>query len=83
MNKLREQFRQKLLGQLSDANTEVDINNAVEVFKDFSISFSLFCAENYIHLHSDRWIKYLGDDKEFETEELYNKFIESYDKKSN
>jgi hypothetical protein len=53
------------------------------VVKNFSVSFSLFCAENYIHLHSDRWIKYLGDDKEFETEELYNKFIESYDKKSN
>lgn len=45
MNKLREQFRERLLGQLSQEKTEVDINNAVDVCKDFSVSFSLFARK--------------------------------------
>ena len=87
MNKLREQFRQRLLGQLSDEKTTVDINNAVDVCKNFSLSFISFLRENYST--RDRWESYpldentwrcLETDKEFTTEELYNKFIEIYDK---
>lgn len=44
-NKLKEQLRLKMLGQLSDFNTELDVNNAYGVCKDFSVSFNLF-AEN-------------------------------------
>ena len=82
MNKLREKFRQRLLGQLSDEKTEVDINNAVEVCKDFSVSFSRFCARNYELVSFDLW-ESRDVPVRYTTEELYNKFIKSYDKKSN
>ena len=45
MNKLKEQLRLRMLGQLSDEKTEVDINNAYSVAIDFSLSFSLFCGK--------------------------------------
>ena len=80
MNKLRERFRQRLLGQLSDANTEVDINNAVDVCKDFSVSFLLFCVENYNYQGDDWWNRNYIDEALL-SEELYNKFLEIYDKK--
>ena len=83
MNKLRERFRQRLLGQLSQEKTEVDINNAVDVCKDFSVSFSLFCTDyNYERL-SDRWYKrshFQNFPDYYTTEELYNEFLEIYDK---
>ena len=71
MNKIKQELRQKLQGQLSDYNTQLDVDNAYSVVKEKAVLFSLFCAENYIHLHSDRWIKYSGDDREFETEEIF------------
>jgi hypothetical protein len=84
MNKLREQFRQRLLGQLSQEKTEVDLNNAVDVCKSFSVSFSIFCAENYSTKFWDsknnrKWFC-TKTGKDLTTEELYNKFIEIYDK---
>ena len=78
MNKLRERFRQRLLGQLSQEKTEVDINNAVDVCRDFSTSFSVFCVRNYYHTGNGQWKQYKG--KHYTTEELYNKFLEIYDK---
>lgn len=54
MNKIKEELRQKLLGQLSDYNTQLDVDNAYSVVKEKSISFSLFCAENY-HTEFETW----------------------------
>lgn len=88
MNKLREQFRQRLLGQLSQEKTEVDINNAVDVCKDFTLSFISFLRENY-HTDKETWtnnnipLGFHQDKKTYDTEsteELYNKFLEIYDK---
>lgn len=42
-NKLKDYLRLKMLGQLSDFNTELDVDNAYGVCKDFSVSFKLFC----------------------------------------
>lgn len=47
MNKIKEQLIFKMLGQLSDENTTVDVDNAYSVVKEISVSFSLFCAKNY------------------------------------
>ena len=44
-NKLKQQLRLKMLGQLSDENTEVDVNNAYGVCKDFTLSFLTFLRE--------------------------------------
>lgn len=85
MNKLKEQFRKKLLGQLSDEKTELDINNAVDVCKDFTLSFIYFLRENYTTqeryekctLDADKWREW-GTSDEYTIEELYNKFLEHY-----
>jgi len=88
MNKLKEQFKEKLLGQLSDEKTEVDINNAVDVCKDFTLSFIYFLRENY-HTDKETWtninipLGFHQDKKTYytvSTEELYNKFLEQYDR---
>ena len=50
MNKLKEQLRLRMLGQLSDEKTEVDINNAYSVAVDFTLSFLTFLIlEKYIN----------------------------------
>ena len=85
MNKLKEQLRLKMLGQLSDENTEVDVNNAYGVCKDFNLSFISFLHENYstverwenFPLENNKWRCY-DTDKEFTIEELFNIFVESY-----
>ena len=46
MNKLREQLRLRMLGQLSDEKTNVDINNAYSVAVDFAVLFTSFVGEN-------------------------------------
>ena len=40
MNKLKEQLRFKMLGQLSDEKTNIDINNAYNVAVDFGLGYS-------------------------------------------
>lgn len=47
MNKIKEELRLKMLGQLSHDKTELDINNAYEVVKKSVLSFSNFLRENY------------------------------------
>ena len=79
MSKLKEQLRFKMLGQLSDEKTNIDIDNAYDVAVDFTLSFSLFCAENYIHLSGNNWMSYHKETEEFTTEELLNKFLEEYE----
>ena len=46
MNKLREQLRLRMLGQLSDEKTNIDINNAYSVAVDFSLSVLSFLPRN-------------------------------------
>ena len=75
-NKLKEQLRFKMLGQLSDESTEVDINNAYSVAVDFYLSVLSFLRENYIHLSGNNWMAYHKDTEEYTTEELLNKFLE-------
>ncbi len=81
-NKLKEQLRLRMLGQLSDEKTNIDINNAYSVAVDFAVSFSSFCADNYSLRFYDirknrKWFspKTGGD---YTTEELLNKFLEEY-----
>ncbi len=49
-NKLKEQLRLRMLGQLSDEATEVDINNSYSVAVDFTLSFLTFLRNFWIHL---------------------------------
>ena len=56
MNKIKEQLRLKMLGQLSDENTTVDVDNAYSVVRDVAVSFSVFCVENY-HTEFETWTR--------------------------
>ena len=88
MNNLKEQLRFKMLGQLSDENTEVDVNNAYGVCKDFTLSFLTFLRENY-YTEFETWTgdklpkgkvqKKKGYDL-VDIEEALNEFLEEYDK---
>lgn len=79
INKLREQLRLKMLGQLSDERTKEDIDNAYNVAVDFAVSFASFVGENTLNYKEGIWrMKKLNP--EFKTtEELLNKFIEEYE----
>ena len=80
MNKLKEQLRFKMLGQLSDEKTNTDINNAYSVTVDFTVLFTSFVGENTLSYKEGIWrMKKLKP--EFKTtEELLNKFLEEYDR---
>ena len=81
MNKLKEQLRLRMLGQLSDEKTNTDINNAYDVAVDFAVLFTSFVGENYIHLSKGWWLNIYEDTEEqYTTEELLNKFLEEYGK---
>ena len=56
MNKLKEQLRFKMLGQLSDERTREDIDNAYDVAVDFAVSFTSFLRKNY-HTDFETWTK--------------------------
>ena len=55
-NKLKEQLRLRMLGQLSDEKTNEDINNAYSVAVDFTLSFLTFLRKNY-HTEFETWTK--------------------------
>ena len=85
-NKLKEQLRFKMLGQLSDEATEVDINNAYSVAVDFTLSFLTFLRENY-HTEFETWTRNLLPKGEVQNKKTYdiisikevlNKFLEEY-----
>ena len=80
MSKLKEQLRLRMLGQLSDENTEVDVNNAYGVCKDFSVSFLTFCGKNTLSYNEskDKWRMKVLYPTFKTTEELFNIFLESY-----
>ena len=79
MSKLKEQLRFKMLGQLSDEKTEVDINNAYDVAVDFSLSVLSFLRENYSITYNNEFEDNLSGDI-LDEKELLNKFLEGYDK---
>jgi len=78
MNKIKEQLRLKMLGQLSDEKTNLDVNNAYGVVKKSVLSFSNFLRENYStqkilrrsDLEENMW-RLVNTDSEFTTEELF------------
>lgn len=72
MNKLKDELRLKMLGQLSSEKTEVDINNAYGVCKDFTVSFAEFIKDNCIETP----IGWQMNGEKYTTEELFNIFIE-------
>ena len=80
MNKLKEQLRLRMLGQLSDERTKEDIDNAYDVAVDFAVLFTSFVGENTLSYKEGIWrMKQLKP--EFKTtEELLNKFLEEYDR---
>ena len=73
MNKLKEQLRLKMLGQLLDEKTQLDVDNAYGVVKNNSVLFSLFCAENYkAYKVKDKPLTWEGNmNRRYTTEELY------------
>ncbi len=86
MNKLKEQLRLRMLGQLSDERTKEDIDNAYDVAVDFTLSFLSFLLENY-HTEFETWTrdelpkgkvqKKKGYDL-VDIEKVLNKFLEEY-----
>ena len=88
MNKLKEQLRLRMLGQLSDEATKVDINNAYSVAVDFTLSFLTFLRENY-HTEFETWTRNSLPKGKVQSRENYNiidieeslnRFLEEYDK---
>ena len=87
MNKLKEQLRLRMLGQLSDERTKEDIDNAYNVAVDFTLSFLTFLRENY-HTEFETWTGNplpkgkFQDRKSYDIisiKEVLNKFLEEYD----
>ena len=78
-NKLKEQLRFKMLGQLSDERTKEDIDNAYSVAVDFSLSVLSFLRENYSITYNNEFEDNLSGDI-LDEKELLNKFLEGYDK---
>ena len=79
MSKLKEQLRLRMLGQLSDEKTELDVNNAYDVAVDFTLSFLSFLRENYSITYNNEFEDNLSGDI-LDEKELLNKFLEDYDK---
>ena len=78
-NKLKEQLRLRMLGQLSDEKTKEDIDNAYDVAVDFSLSVLSFLRENYSITYNNEFEDNLSGDI-LDEKELLNKFLEDYDR---
>lgn len=70
MNKIKEELRLKMLGQLSDENTTVDVDNAYGVVLENAVLFSLFCAKNCQYQGVGWWNRNWRDEA-LTTEELF------------
>lgn len=55
-NKLKQQLRERMLGQLSSEKTEVDINNAYEV----AVEFARYHVEQALKAASEEAIPIVG-----------------------
>jgi len=60
MNNIKEKLRFKLLGQLSNDKTDLDVYNAYSVVKEVSVAFSSFFAENCFEM-LDSKLYYIRD----------------------
>ena len=78
-NKLKEQLRLRMLGQLSDERTKEDIDNAYDVAVDFAVSVLSFLRENYSITYNNEFEDNLSGDI-LDEKELLNKFLEGYEK---
>ena len=78
MNKIKEELRFRLQGQLSSEKTEVDVNVAYDVVEKVAVSFSVFCAESCVYQEHGWWNRNWKDEA-LTTEELFNIFLENYD----
>ena len=78
-NKLKEQLRLRMLGQLSDERTKEDIDNAYDVAVDFAVSVLSFLRENYSITYNNEFEDNLSGDI-LDEKELLNKFLEDYDR---
>ena len=70
-NKLKEQLRLRMLGQLSDEKTELDVNNAYIVVKESALSFFNFLRENY-HTEFETWTRNSLPKGKVQNRENYN-----------
>lgn len=86
-NKLKEQLRFKMLGQLSDERTREDIDNAYDIAVDFCLSFISFLRKNY-HTEFETWTKdvlpldKVQNKKTYDIiniEDVLNKFLQEYE----
>lgn len=71
---LEQQFRNGLSGQLSDDKTEVDIRVAVKIAREFSLSFSVFCADFGEYLGGQNYRKWSTEDDIYTMEEMLKTF---------
>jgi hypothetical protein len=71
-----------LLAEPFDGLNKDTLDMLESVVKDFSVSFSVFCAKNYkvfkVRGHPIVWEGTMN--KRYTTEELYDKFLEDYGK---
>ncbi|HSE99933.1 MAG TPA: hypothetical protein VLA48_03470 [Nitrososphaeraceae archaeon] len=75
--KLEDKFRERLLGQLSDANTEVDVRNAVEVCKQEILLFHSFLRENCFEIFNSG-LYYIRDSEKFQEAYSIEELLEIY-----
>lgn len=54
MCRIKDELRLKMLGQLSDEKTQLDIDNTYKIVKESILSFSNFLRENY-HSDTEAW----------------------------
>lgn len=73
-NKLKQQLRERMLGQLSSEKTEVDINNAYEV----AVEFARYHVEQALKSASDNASVKMKEGMEF----YYEDYVEGVDKDS-
>lgn len=77
MSKIRKQITSDIKDSYigyGDFRDYIAVDLLDNSLKDFSTSFSVFCARNFIFVNGNIWIS-SDIPKEYTTEELYNMFI--------
>lgn len=68
---LKEQFREKLLGHLSDHNTELDIQNACKIAEKYALAFYSFMRAEDTQENAEKYFGYSDRD-------MLNEFNDKY-----
>ena len=76
--KLEEKFRENLLGQLSDEKTEVDVNIACKIAREFTISFFTFFAENCFEIFDSK-LYHIRDSEKYQDGYTIKQLLEIYE----